>query len=59
MAQADQGWRARNALLPEAQALWGIESALEIDLANTDLAPSVEYGSLFFNARRLGHRHHQ
>jgi hypothetical protein len=56
MAQIDQGWRARNALLPEAQALWGIESALEIDLANTDLAPSVEYGSLFFNARRLGHR---
>ncbi|MBV9068287.1 MAG: YfhO family protein [Acidobacteria bacterium] len=56
MVQADQGWRTRNALLPEAQALWGIESALEADLANTDLAPSVEYGSLFFNARRLGHR---
>jgi hypothetical protein len=56
MVQADQAWRTRNALLPEAQALWGIESALEMDVARTDLAPSVEYASLFFDARRLGHR---
>jgi hypothetical protein len=56
MAQADSAWRTRNALLPEAQALWRVESALEIDLAGTDLAPSADYASLFFNARRLGHR---
>jgi hypothetical protein len=56
LAQAAQAWQARNAVLPEAQALWGIESALEIDLAGTDLAPSAAYASLFFDARRLGHR---
>ena len=50
MAENDQAWQARNALLPEAQALWGIESALELDLASTDLAPSVDYASLFFQA---------
>ena len=56
MAQPEQAWQMRNALLPEVQALWGMESALEIDLAGTDLAPSADYAALFFDARRLGHR---
>jgi hypothetical protein len=46
--------RMRNALVPETQVLWGIESALELDVAGTDLAPSVEFATIFAKAQAAG-----
>src|SRR5207237_3466864 len=47
-------WRLRNSLLPEIQAVWGIESALETDVASTDLLPSADLELRFWKARRVG-----
>lgn len=54
ISQEDGEWRLRNSLQPEIQTAWGIESALEMDVAGTDLLPSAELELLFWKARRLG-----
>lgn len=54
ISQEDSEWRLRNSLMPEIQTAWDIESALEMDVAATDLLPSAELGSLFWKVRRLG-----
>ncbi|MGA8809253.1 MAG: YfhO family protein [Thermoanaerobaculia bacterium] len=54
ISQEESEWRLRNSLMPEIQTAWGIESALEIDVAATDLLPSAELELLFWKARRLG-----
>lgn len=56
LAQGARALRVRNALLPETQALWGIESALEVDVTGTNLLPSVNFASLFLSAQRSGRR---
>jgi hypothetical protein len=47
-------WRLRNSMVPEIQTAWDIESALEADVAATDLLPSAEFERLFWKARSLG-----
>jgi hypothetical protein len=54
ISQIASEWRLRNSLLPEIQTAWDIESALEADVAATNLLPSWELESLFWKARSLG-----
>jgi hypothetical protein len=54
ISQEASEWRLRNSLMPEIPTAWGIESALEIDVAGTDLLPSAELNLLFWKVRRLG-----
>ena len=46
--------RLQNSLMPEIPTASGIESALEIDVAATNLLPSAELESLFWKAGDLG-----
>jgi len=52
IAQEESEWRLRNSVVPEIQTAWGIESALEPDVAATDLLPSADFQLLFLKARR-------
>jgi len=43
--------RQRDGLLPDMQALWGIDAVLENDVTLTNLLPSIEFRSRFWEAR--------
>ena len=46
-----RAWRVRNGLLPETQAIWGIEAVLENDITVTNLLPSIEFSRAFWAAQ--------
>jgi len=46
-----RAWRVRNGLLPESQAIWGVEAVLENDITLTNLLPSIEFSRAFWNAQ--------
>jgi len=50
-----RAWRVRNGLLPETQAMWGINDVLENDITLTNLLPSIDFMRLYWSAQ-LTHR---
>ena len=50
-----RAWRVRNGLLPETQALWGIDGVLENDITLTNLLPSIEFSHVYWSAQ-FAHR---
>ena len=53
----DARWvRMRNAMFTEMQALWGFDSALELDVSGTMLRPTAELTRLFLDAEVRGQR---
>ncbi len=50
-----RAWRVRNAMLPEAQAIWGIGAVLENDITRTNLIPSIDFSRMFW-AAQIGQR---
>src|SRR4029077_16504782 len=50
-----RAWRVRNGLLPETQALWGIDGVLESDITLTNLLPSIEFSHVYWSAQ-FAHR---
>jgi hypothetical protein len=50
-----RAWRVRNSMLPEAQAMWGVDAVLENDITLTNLIPSIEFSRTFWSAQ-LAHR---
>lgn len=51
MPVEQRAWRVRNGLLPEMQAIWGIDAVLEIDITLTNLLPSIEFSHVFWAAQ--------
>ena len=48
---AEQLATQRDGLMPDMQALWGIDAALENDVTLTNLLPSIEFRGLFWQDR--------
>jgi hypothetical protein len=46
-----RAWRVRNGLLPETQAIWGVEAVLENDITLTNLLPSIDFSRAFWAAQ--------
>ena len=46
-----QVWRVRNGLLPDMQAMWGVDAVLENDITLTNLLPSIDFTHAFWYAR--------
>src|SRR6202007_102737 len=50
-----RAWRVRNGLLPETQAMWGIDGVLENDITLTNLLPSIDFSHVYWSAQ-FAHR---
>ena len=49
-----RAWRVRNGMLPETQAIWGVDAVLENDITLTNLKPSIDFSRMFWAAQLAG-----